>query len=112
MDDQQEHGKHAQLVCFHVERSHAQASAPKIMKSACLAHAGMLLGAMATFIPPSLALIFMPRLAVYCSLPRSLPGLPILALLLTKHWLGMPMKLSVARLTSCRRTAAHMRCWV
>ena len=73
------------------------------MKSDCLAQAGRARSCRATLVPPSLALIFMARLAQYCWRPRSLPGLPMPALELTKHWLGVPMKLSVALLTSCRQ---------
>ena len=39
-------------------------------------------------------------LAQYWGRPRILPGLLMPALLLTKHWLGMPKKESLARLTS------------
>ena len=43
---------------------------------------------------------FRATLAAYWGLPRSLAGLLMPAFWLTKHWLGMPQKLSLARLTS------------
>ena len=57
-----------------------------------------------TFMPPSLTLTLSARLAVYWSRGR-VWGCPMLALRCTKHWLGMPRKLSDARLTSLYSSA-------
>lgn len=60
------------------------------------------------FTPPSLALIFSPRLAQYCSRPRGAAPRPTPATGATSTWLGRPSAASLASLTSLYSAALQL----